>query len=197
MPATINRLRLPSPRLALAVAVLLLVAQSALFAVDVKVAFDKTFDFKSVSTWAWSEGYGQVLLARTKDDDPDAWRKAAEPIILDAVKSNMTQHGFTAAEGAPQVTITYYLALTTNMESQQIGQFLPPTMEWGIPPFQGVTQSLKILNRGSLVLDLSANKNVIWRGMAQAELKPDASIERREKLLRESVRDLIRRIPRK
>ena len=190
-------LRPHSTRHAVAAALLLLAAQAALLAVDVKVAFDKTFDFKSVSTWSWSEGYGQVLLARTKDDDPDVWRKAAEPIILDAVKTSMTQHGFKAAEGAPQVTITYYLALTTNMESQQLGQFLPPTMEWGIPPFQGVTQSLKILNKGSLVLDLSANKNVVWRGMAQAQLKPDATMERREKLLRESVRDLIRRIPRK
>ncbi len=194
---TITPSRRPQALRTAAVALALAVAPAVLLAVDVKVAFDKTFDFKSVSTYAWSEGYGQVLLARTKDDDPDAWRKMAEPIILDAVKTSMTQHGFTAAEGAPQVTLTYYLLLTTNMETQQIGQFLPPTMEWGLPPFQGATQSLKIMNRGSLVLDLTANKAVIWRGLAQANIKTDATVERREKLLRESIRDLIRRVPRK
>jgi len=178
-------------------AVILLAAQAALQAVDVRVAFDKAFDFKSVKTWAWSDGYGQVLLARTKDDDPDAWRKVAQPIIIDAVKTAMTQQGFTAADAAPQVTVTYYLALTTGTETQQFGQFLPPTMEWGIPPFSGATQSFKILNRGSLVLDLTSGTTVIWRGIAQADIKPDATIERREKLLRESVRDLVRRIPRK
>ncbi len=194
---TITPSRRPQALRTAAVALALAVAPAVLLAVDVKVAFDKTFDFKSVSTYAWSEGYGQVLLARTKDDDPDAWRKMAEPIILDAVKTSMTQHGFTAAEGAPQVTLTYYLLLTTNMETQQIGQFLPPTMEWGLPPFQGATQSLKIMNRGSLVLDITANKAVIWRGLAQANIKTDATVERREKLLRESIRDLIRRVPRK
>jgi hypothetical protein len=70
-------------------------------------------------------------------------------------------------------------------------------MEWGLPPFQGATQSLKILNKGSLVIDLSNTSGVIFRGLAQAELTPDAPPSRRERLLRESVRDVIRRIPRK
>ena len=167
-------------------------------AVDVKVAFDKTFDFKKVTTWAWSDGYGDVMLARTKDDDKAAYRKAAEPIILDAVNTAMTQAKFKPAAGAaPDVTVTYYLLLTSGYQAQSIGQFIPPTMEWGLPPFEGATQSLKFMNEGSLVIDLSANKTVIWRGLAQAEIKPDATNERREKLLRDSVRDLIRRIPRK
>jgi hypothetical protein len=180
------------------IAVTLLAVQTALLAVDVKVAFDKKFDFKKVTTWAWSEGYGQIMLARHKYDDKEAYRKVAEPIILDAVKTAMTQQGLKPAAGAPpDVTVAYYLLLTFGASTQTIGQFIPPTMEWGLPPFQGATQSLKFMNEGSLVIDLAANKEVIWRGLAQAEIKPDATNERREKLLRESVRDLIKRIPRK
>ncbi len=175
---------------------MLLVAPVALVA-DIKVAFDKKFAFKDVRTWAWSESKGQMLLARTKDDDPEAYRKVAEPIIVDAVNTAMTKLGLTAAAANPDVTVTYYMLLTTGYSAQTLGQFLPPTMEWGLPPFQGATQSLKITNAGSLVIDLTADTTVVWRGLAHEELKPDAPPAQREKLLRESVRDLIRRVPRK
>ena len=68
-------------------------------------------------------------------------------------------------------------------------------MAWGLPLFPQATQSLKILNRGSLVLDLSAKGAVVWRGVAQAELKMDTPVKKREELIREGVRDLLRRYP--
>jgi hypothetical protein len=52
-----------------------------------------------------------------------------------------------------------------------------------------------MMNRGSLVLDLSAKGTVVWRGVAQAEIKMDADDKRREALVREAVRDLLRRYP--
>src|SRR5262245_62093394 len=55
-------------------------------AVDVKVEYDKAYDFKNVRTWGWNpEGPGQVKMARTKDDDPEAMRKFTEPIIVETV----------------------------------------------------------------------------------------------------------------
>ena len=54
--------------------------------VDVNIEHDKAFDFKSARTWAWSpKGAGDVIIARTKDDDPAAMKRKAEPLILDAV----------------------------------------------------------------------------------------------------------------
>ena len=49
-----------------------------------------------------------------------------------------------------------------------MGQFVPATVSWGLPLFPQATQSLKILNHGSLVIDLSAKGAVVWRGVAQA-----------------------------
>ena len=38
--------------------------------IDVKVDFDKNFDFKSVRTWTWASPLpGDVKMARTKEDD--------------------------------------------------------------------------------------------------------------------------------
>ena len=51
------------------------------------------------------------------------------------------------------------------------------------------------MNQGSLVLDLSAKGTVVWRGVAQANIKIDADDKKREALLREGVRDLLRRYP--
>ena len=163
--------------------------------VDVKVEFDKTFDFKPVKTWAWTEQPGEVKMARTQDDDPEAARKRAEPVILEAVATEIGRRGLTRATSDPDLFVTYYLLLTTSMSAQTLGQFLPATAAWGLPPFAGATQSLKMMNRGSLVLDLSAKGTVVWRGVAQAEIKMDADDKRREALVREAVRDLLRRYP--
>jgi hypothetical protein len=164
--------------------------------VDVKVESDKTFDFKPVRTWAWNpKGRGDVKMARTQDDDPEAMRGRAEPIIVDAVTAELTKRGLAAASGEPDLFVTYYLLLTVSTSAQTMGQFLPATTGWGLPPFAPATQSMKIMNRGSLVIDLSAKDTVVWRGVAQANIKLDADAKQREALLRESVRDLLRRYP--
>ena len=163
--------------------------------VKVKVEFDKTFDFKAARTWAWdSEKRGDVKMARTRDDDPDAMRERAEPIIIDAVTIEMTRRGLQPAF-PPDLVVTYYLLMTTSMSAQTLGQFLPAVSDWGLPPFEGATQSLTMMHRGSLVLDLSANGQVVWRGVAQANIKVDADERKREQLIREAVRDLLAKYP--
>ena len=167
-------------------------------AVDVKVESDKTFDFTSIRTWGWNpDGPGDVRMARTQEDDPEVARQQAEPLIMSTVDEEMKGRGLQRASGAPDVFVTYYLLLTTNASAQTVGQFVPTVAQWGLPPFPPATQSLKLMNRGSLVLDVSSRQTVVWRGVAQANIKPDADRARREALLREAVRDLLRRFPRR
>jgi hypothetical protein len=169
--------------------------QVAIARVDVKVDFDKTFDFKGMKTWGWVEQPLDVKMARTQADDPEAMRKRAEPIVVEAVSSEIGRTGLQRATAAPDLLVASYLLLTTNMSTQTLGQFLPATGEWGLPPFAGATQSIKMMNRGSLVLDLSAKGAVVWRGVAQANIKFDANEKQREALIREAVRDMLRRYP--
>jgi hypothetical protein len=164
--------------------------------VDVKVDYDKTFDFTKVKTWAWNaEQPGDVKMARTQEDDPEAMRQRAQPIILDAVGTEMGRRGLQAATAAPDVTAFYYLLLTTSVSAQVIGQFAPTTFEWGLPPIAGATQSFKVVNQGSLVLDISSAGRVVWRGVARAQIKMDADSRKRESLIREAARDLVKRFP--
>ena len=179
---------------ATAVAVLLAVATA--MAVDVKIDFDKTFDFKSARTWAWNpDEPGAVRMARTQDDDPDVARRSAEPVIMAAVASELERRGLQPATATPDLTVKYFLLLSTNMSAQTVGQFLPSTTEWALPPFTRSTQSVKLMNRGSLVLDVSARGTIVWRGVANANIKVDADAAAREALIREAVRDLLRRFP--
>jgi Domain of unknown function (DUF4136) len=177
-------------------AALALTVHTAQARVDVKVEFDKAFNFKAVRTWGWNPaGPGEIKMARSQEDDPDAMKKKAEPPIVDAVATEMTRRGLQQAASAPDLTVTYYLLLTNSLSAQTMGQFLPATVAWGLPPFAQATQSLEMMNRGSLVLDLSANGNVVWRGVAQAQIKIDSNDKKREALLREGVRDLLKRYP--
>lgn len=181
----------------LSVIAILLVTLTTAARVDVKVEYDKAFDFKRIRTWSWpSGGAGQVMVARTQNDDPTAMKQRAEPIIIDAVSKEMPRRGLQLAAGAPgDVTVGYYLLLSTSINAQVMGQFLPATTGWGLPPFATATQSFEMMNAGALVLDVSAKDAVIWRGVAQSKITLDATPKKREELLREAVRDLLRRFP--
>jgi hypothetical protein len=180
--------------LAITAAVVLL-ADPALARIDVKIDFDKAFDFSTVRTWRFDPaGNGEVKMARTQKDDPDAVKKVAEPIIVDAVTTEMQLLKLQRAE-SPDLIVRYFLLLTTNQTAQTMGQFLPGTVAWGLPPFEQTTQSLKLMNQGSLVIDLAASTHVVWRGVAQAKIKFEADFKKREAVIREAVHDLLRRFP--
>jgi hypothetical protein len=183
-------------RAVLAATAMALALHVTLEGVDVRVEHDKMFDFKPVRTWGWkADGAGEVRMIRTQEDDPDAMKAKAEPVLLDAVAMEMTRRGLQPAAAQPDLTMTYFLLLNTNTSAQTVGQFLPATAAWGLPPFAPATQSMTVMNQGSLVLDMSAKGTVVWRGVAQAKLKVDVDNKKRESVLREAVRDLLKRFP--
>jgi hypothetical protein len=175
----------------------IVLAVQAATAVDVKVTFEKTFDFKRVQTWGWHpDGAVDVKMARSADDDPEAMKRAAEPVIVSAVTTEMERRQLQFRASNPDLYLKHYLLLTTSINTQEMGQFLPATTAWGLPPFAPATQSLEVMAHGSLVLDVSVGQAVvIWRGVARSKLKFGERSDRREALLREAVRDLLKKLP--
>src|SRR5436190_7139598 len=163
--------------------------------VKVKIHFDKAFDFKQMHTWEWARDPGQVILARVQGEDRDAVRRRAEPVILEAVGTELRKRGVTDATVAADLTVAYYLAMTVGASAQTMGQFLAPVPEWGLPYFAPSTTSLEALERGTLVLDLSSGGRVVWRGIGEAGFTMDADMKRRETMLREAVRKILERYP--
>lgn len=169
-------------------------ATPAVLAIDVKINHDKTFDFSTAQTWAWSAQPGEVKMFRTQQDDPEAMRKIAEPVIMSSVSNEMARRGLKQAPGAP-LAVTYYLLLSIDQSAQTLGQFLPAVTQWGVPPYAPATQSLEMMNHGSLVLDMTAKDVIVWRGVANAKIKRETEEPKREELIREAVRDLLKSFP--
>jgi Domain of unknown function (DUF4136) len=167
--------------------------------VKVTVQREESFSFVGMRTWAWHpDGAGDVKMALTPDDDPAAVRNRFEPVIIDAVGKALTARGLsTAAAGAePDLLVRYYVLISTNMSAQTIGQFVPASA-WGLPVFSGATQSLRVYEQGSLILDVRAPKSreLVWRGIAQAEIDRDRKPAERDARLRDAIADLVKKIP--
>jgi hypothetical protein len=166
-----------------------------LFAFKLRVDADKTVDFTAFKTWAWSEGVGDIMMARTTKDDPEAMRQRAQPIIMDSVAANMPLRGLQESKTNPDLTLRYYMLLTIGTMNQQMGQFVPTVLDWGLPLFAPATTSYKVINSGALVLDIRAKEKVVWRAVAEAEIKMDADQKKREKLLADAVKQSLAKYP--
>jgi hypothetical protein len=180
---------------------ILALAVSVVLSAKVKVAVlhDPEFDFRPMKTFAWHpDGAGEVKVLIKNSGDPEELRKLFEPVIRPAVEQELTKKGLTPAQGGPpDLYASYYVLITAGDSSQYMGQFISPTMEWGVPPFAGATQSLKIYEQGSLILDLSSPslKSAVWRGVAKAEIDRQRSASQREARIREAVREMAKKYP--
>ena len=167
--------------------------------VKVRTEFDPKVDFSTLKTYAWpADGYGQVKMMLSKDDDPEALRKRFEPTLIAAAEAGLAAKGFVkSAPGQPADFLVAYFALVSlNQTSQTVGQFLPSTVAWGVPPFLATTSSLKIVEQGSLVIDVwTPEKQPMWRGVAQAEMHREKPQAEREKRVREAITDIIKQFP--
>ena len=174
------------------------IAQSDVRARDVKIRIDhsKTFDFAAPKTWSWyPERPGDVLMARTADDDADVVKKRAEPVIFEAVAAELSRKGLKQVPSGGDLIVKYYVLITIGSSAQYVGQFVPSVPEWGLPPMAGATQALRVIEQGSFVVDIRSKDDIVWRGVAVAELKPDQPQEKRAALLREATRRLFDRYP--
>jgi hypothetical protein len=52
-----------------------------------------------------------------------------------------------------------------------------------------------MMNYRSLVLDMTAKDVIVWRGVANAKIKREGEQPKREELIREAVRDLLKKFP--
>lgn len=182
--------------LALAVALL---AGPALHAIDVKILRDKTVDLKQIRGWTWSPELGDVKMMLTAEDNPAAVKKALEPVIVAAIDTELAARGYPKVETGADIRVTYYALISANNNEQVLGQFLPATAMWGLPPFTAQTTSLRVIEKGSLVLDLASiqRDTVIWRGIASAEIDRAATPEQRAARVRSAIKSLVAKLPKR
>lgn len=163
--------------------------------IKLKIDFEKDVDFTKLKTFAWSDGIGDIMLARTQRDDPETTRKLVQPIIVDTTASVLPARGLQMAKDKPDVTLRYYMLLTIGNQNQEMGQFVPTVLDWGLPLFAPATTSYKVIQSGALVLDMRAADKVVWRAVAEAEIKMDMPQDKRAKLLADAVKETWSKYP--
>jgi hypothetical protein len=165
----------------------------------VRAEFDKAYDFSKVRTFGWHpDGAGEVKLLMREGGDPEQIRARWEPTIKDAVEREMAKRGLAAAtSGVPDLYLNYYFLSGPNSEAQTRGQFIGAVPPWGLPDFEMTTTSLKIFEQGTLILDLidGPKRQIVWRGIAEAEVDRQRTPVEREKRLREAVVELLKKYP--
>jgi Domain of unknown function (DUF4136) len=169
--------------------------------IKVRAQGDKKYDFAAVRTWDWDQPTpGKVIALRTQDDDPEALRQRFESTVMEAFTAQMQQRGLTrGSQSSPDLKATYYLIVKFSSSAQEMGQFLPATTFWGLPPFAQATTSFKVVQEGSLVLDLAspARETVVWRGIAETEIELSKTDDERKARIRDAARMILEKFPKK
>ncbi|NOJ81672.1 DUF4136 domain-containing protein [Myxococcus xanthus] len=184
--------RIAPPLLALAVA--------ACSSIDVNTNYDPTATQKleGYRTYAW-------LPQPTGKDD-----RVYNPIIGARVEQTVDRYlqarGYQKVESTanPDFLIGWHGAIHNALRAETVDAYYG--YPWGGPftdPFfagGAVTMpetELREYEEGSLILDVvdPQTKQLVWRGTAQAELDENASAEKQQRRLDESVKDVLERFP--
>jgi hypothetical protein len=166
----------------------------------IQVQRDPEFNFATLKTWTWNpSGPGEVKVIVTAESKSEPVKQTYEPVIMQAVADELAKRGLAQASAAPDFTVTYYVLITAATASQEMGQFLPAVTYYGVPPFAPQTTSLSIYPKGTLVLDVATPepRHVVWRAVTQAEIDLDKTDAQRSARLRNIVRDVLAKLPRK
>jgi len=171
--------------------------------IRIKAEPDPAFDFATVKTWAWDADAGDVIMARTQQDDSAPLKARIDPVIRKYVEAAMVKKGLAVAPAGttPNVHLHYYVLVTISSSGQYMGQFLPSVPYWGLPGFSaGAATSLSVATKGSLVLDAmlpgaAGERKVIWRGIAESTVEETDSAAVRDERLRDATAGLILKFP--
>ena len=186
-----------------AVVALLMTMGTAIAVAGVKVQTqrDPKFDFSQLKTWSWNpSGPGDVKVWVTAESKSEPVKRKYEPVIMQAVEDELARRGLSRASATPpDFNVTYYLLITVGTDAQHMGQFLPAVAQWGLPPFAPQTTALSVYPQGSLVLDIASPdpSHVVWRAVAQAEIDLERTEAQRAVRIRNVVRDVVAKLPRK
>ena len=186
---------------AVAALLLLVSAGIVLEAAKIKVQKDPKIDVATMKTWVWHPtSPGDVKVWISADSKSEPVKKQYEPILMQAVETEIGSRGYTPASAPPaDFVVTYRLLVTAGGTSQYMGQFLPTNANWGIPPFSPQTQSFSYYPLGTLILDaeLPGGGPIIWRGIAEAKIELENSDEKREARLRRIIKELVGKLPKR
>ena len=171
---------------------ILFLATSCAFGQDVRYNFDKDINFSKFKTYKW------VILK----DAPTANDLVAKQ-LKDAVDADLATKGLTKIDDD---TANLFIGYQAGVGQEK--QFTSFSSDWGYgggwyrggwygPGGGTTTGSTSTIYVGQLVLDMydSANRDLVWRGVASKTLDSKAKPDKQQKNLAKAVKKLLKNYP--
>jgi hypothetical protein len=172
----------------------LLLAASAALGQDVRYNFDKDTDFSKLKTYKWV-----TLKDAAKVND------LVDKQIIAAVDAELATKGLTKIDADSADLYVGYQAAVGEEK-----QFTSYSSDWGygggwyrggwyggMGGMSTTTGQTSTIYVGQLALDMydSANRDLVWRGVASKTINPKAKPEKQEKNLKKAVAKLLKNYP--
>lgn len=170
-----------------------LLAACTAIAQDVRYNFDKDTDFSKFKTYKWVELKNAAKLDNLVDQQ-----------IKQAVEAQLATKGLTKVEDdSASLYIGYQTAVGQEKEFTSYNSDWGYGAGWGRGWYGGMggmsttTGQTSTIYVGQLAVDMydSANKDLVWRGVASKTLDEKAKPEKREKNLAKAMKKLFKNYP--
>jgi hypothetical protein len=165
-----------------------LVVTSACSTMEIASDYDPRANFSAYRTYSW------LTRVEPPGNDPRLQSSLLHSRIREAVASELTTKGLQHEPTAkPDLLVAYHVALQGKMDVSTVQNYPYGPTAWGAT----TTTHVRQYEEGSLILDLidASSQQLVWRGSAQAEVKPDASPEEKQRRIKEAVHKILERYP--
>ena len=183
-------------------AVSLCVGTAALMAakIEVDVQFNPNANFAAIASYTWLASPPPTTEAAPGTMvDPLAVQRELDPIIVGAVDAELQKRGIRRQATGGDVQVVYYLSHGASINAHTLGSFYAYAADFYvyIPPGGGQTTAVRVIEEGSLVIDVVDDARAIWRGTASARINRENDDAKRYQLVRDAVKKLFDRWPKK
>jgi hypothetical protein len=157
--------------------------------ISVKEDYDREADFTAFHKYDWihvpTDAAGSVQAALARNSLLDKRIKAS-------VNGELAKKGYAQNAENPDFFVMYHTGTESKVDVTDWGYGYGYGGYWG-----GGGVDVYQYTEGTLLLDIidAKSKQLVWRGMAQGTIDPDAPAERREQRLNEAVTRMLATFP--
>ena len=159
--------------------------------ISVNSEFDPDADYASYQTFDWMPSESRRVDLRARDP-------LVEQRIRDAIERELGAKGLQkVSSGDPDVRIGYLLVLEESVDAQAIYTGAAPDWQYRSYGPGTTTEQIRVLTTGTMVIDVfdSGEKELVWRGVAEGEVKELQDPEKRRARINDAVGKILAEFP--
>jgi Domain of unknown function (DUF4136) len=182
-------------------AIALLAGTAALVAakIDIEVHRAKNANFEVIKTYTWLPSPPPTTdVAPGLMRDPKVVQQELDPIIVGAVDAQFRKRGLQRVADGGDVQVVYYLSHGTSINASTMGSYYQYAADFYVGGiYGGQTTYTKVIEEGSLVIDVVDDRRAIWRASASAKINRENDDAKRRRLIEEAVEKMFAKYPKK